>query len=171
MRDAPIPGESLTSPPKNYPWERPPEITDPEQVIQMHLIRLQDKDRMESVLDALEFGAIDLYSLVKGLMRSAVANGIHTIDTGLIAAPVVHEYIKRTADAVGIDYDEGIESEERSEVESQRVSAMAQKKLEKMNLMPKKVERVEGDSSGPLLEEIDKKPEPLVSRPTKKEGM
>ena len=28
---APIPGQSLTDEPKNYPWENPPEITDPEE--------------------------------------------------------------------------------------------------------------------------------------------
>ena len=28
MFDAPIPGQSLTTEPKNYPWERPPEMSD-----------------------------------------------------------------------------------------------------------------------------------------------
>jgi len=34
---APIPGQSLTDTPKNYPWERPAEITDPREAIKFHL--------------------------------------------------------------------------------------------------------------------------------------
>lgn len=38
----PIPGQSLTTTPKNAPYERPPEITDPEQAMQIHMYRLND---------------------------------------------------------------------------------------------------------------------------------
>ena len=130
---APIPGESLTGEPKKYPWERPPEIVDPEIATQMHLMRLTEGERLNTVLDALEFGMTDLYTLVKGIMRSAVANGIHTVDVGMIAAPVVHEYLKQAADEAGIEYDEGLEDKNEKERRRQaRISLMAQKKLKKM---------------------------------------
>ena len=29
--DAPVPGQSLTDTPGNYPWEHPPQFTDPEE--------------------------------------------------------------------------------------------------------------------------------------------
>ena len=139
MISAPIPGESLTTKPKNFPWERPPEVTDPEAAILMHITRLQDEDRMNSVLDALEFGEIDLKSLVKGLMRSAVSNGIHTIDVGLIAAPVVHEFIKQTAEALDIEYDEGFTTEkEREKTHSNRAVLMAKKELKAMGITEQK---------------------------------
>lgn len=137
MIDGPIPGESLTHPPKNYNWERPPEITDPEEAIIVHLSRLQDEDRMNIVLDALEFDALDLTTLVKGMMRSAVANGIHNIDVGLIAAPVVHEYIKQTAESLDIEFDEGLGVEEEREKQANtRTTLMAQKKLKKLKMEP-----------------------------------
>jgi len=47
--EAPIPGQSLTGRPKNYPWERPPEITDPEVATQMHLMRLSDPKRLSTL--------------------------------------------------------------------------------------------------------------------------
>ena len=137
MIDGPIPGESLTKEPKGYNWERPPEIVDPEEAILMHITRLQDEDRMNTVLDALEFGMVDLYTLTKGIMRSAVANGIHSIDVGLIAAPVVHEFIKQTADAVGVEYDDGINQEKQKEKDQyNRAMLMAKKKLDSMDLTP-----------------------------------
>jgi hypothetical protein len=135
--NAPIPGESLTGAPKNNAWERPPEMSDPEEVIQMHLMRLQDEDRMNAVLDALEFEAVDLYTLVKGLMRSAVANGIHSIDLGLLAAPVVHEYIKQTAEALDIEFDDGINRDKkRQKSNDQRAILKAKKMLKKMDMEP-----------------------------------
>lgn len=157
MINGPIPGESLTKEPKNYAWERPPEIVDPEEAIMMHISRLQNEDRMNTVLDALEFGMVDLQTLVKGIMRSAVANGIHTIDVGLIAAPIVHEYIKQTADALDIKYDDGINIDKKREKDSQmRTALMARKKLDAMDLTPSKTfERddvVEEDAAEEVME-------------------
>ena len=151
MINGPIPGESLTKPPKNYNWERPPEISDPEEAIIVHLTRLQDEDRMNVILDALEFEALDLKTLVQGMMRSAVANGIHNIDVGLIAAPIVHEHIKQTAQALNIEFDEGLGVEEERKKQTQtRTALMAQKKLKKLKMEPTEFNRddvIEEDAS------------------------
>jgi hypothetical protein len=111
MFDRPIPGQSLTTTPKNAPYERPPEVVDPEQALQIHLDRLTDPDRMEDALYFLEIG-VDLVTLVEGILRSAVMGGIHTVDVSLIIAPVIHEYIKSTADALGVEYEEGFDNKE-----------------------------------------------------------
>lgn len=143
--EAPIPGQSLTGEPKKYAWERPPEITDPEIATQMHLIRLSEEKRLNTVLDALEFGVTDLYTMVKGMMRSAVANGIHTIDVGMIVAPVVHEFLKQAADEAGIEYDDGMGTgEEEDQRRKMRASLMAQKKLKQMGMeTPEEVREAE----------------------------
>lgn len=152
--EAPIPGQSLTGRPRNYPWERPPEITDPEVATQMHLIRLSDPDRMSTLLDALEFGVTDLYTMVKGIMRSAVANGIHTVDVGMIAAPVVHEFVKQAADAAGIEYDDGMnEGTEKEKRKRMRASLMAQKKLKEMDIEPPQPQQEEEPAPEPEMEQ------------------
>lgn len=112
MFNAPIPGESLTKPPKQYPWERPPEYTDPEEVLQLYVRKLNEPDRMEGLMDALEIG-FPLKDLVEGLTRLGVANGIHTVDVSLIVAPVLHDYIKSFADELQIEYDEGFEDKQQ----------------------------------------------------------
>ena len=166
--EGPIPGQSLTGRPKNYPWERPPEITDPEVATQMHLIRLSDPDRMGTLLDALEFGVSDLYTIVKGIMRSAVANGIHTVDVGMIAAPVVHEFVKQTADAAGIEYDDGLNTEnEKEQRRRMRASLKAQKKLEKMDIEPPEM------TEAPVTEEmpVNEEEMPLEEEAPKRRGL
>ncbi len=107
MFNAPIPGQSLTTEPKNYPWENPPEYSNAEDALMWHMDRLDDPEKTKACLGLLELG-LDVVTLTEGLLRGAVAEGIHTIDTSLIIGPVIHEYLTGTADAAGIEYKEGL---------------------------------------------------------------
>ena len=109
-----IPGQSLTTPPKSAPYERPPQISDPLEAIDYHLEQLDDPKAVEELMFFLQLG-IDLSTLVEGVARKAVLDGIHSIDISLSIAPVIHEYIKGYADALDIDYDEGFEDKEEEE--------------------------------------------------------
>ena len=109
-----IPGQSLTTPPKSAPYERPPQISDPLEAIDYHLEQLDDPKAVEELMFFLELG-VDLSTLVEGVARKAVLDGIHSIDISLSIAPVIHEYIKGYADALDIDYDEGFEDKEEEE--------------------------------------------------------
>lgn len=131
----PIPGMSLTTTPKNYPYERPPEINDPIVALKTHINRLSDPDRMEAVLFLLEDdNGITLKQLVTGIVRGAVANGVHSIDVGLLVAPAIHEFIKNTADAVGAEYDEGLEDKKGKESQKMlRIRSMARKMLKEVD--------------------------------------
>ena len=115
-----IPGQSLTAEPKNAPYENPPEMTMPEDAIGWHLDRLTEEDRLEALVDALELG-LDVVTLTEGLLRGAVMDGRHGVDVSLIIAPVIHEFIKNTADKAGIDYEEGFpdDTEKRKAVKYQ----------------------------------------------------
>lgn len=126
---APIPGQSLTLEPKAYPWERPPEINDPEEAIQMHITRLMQPDMLEAALDAMELGELDINTVTKGIMRGAVANGLHSIDVALIAAPVVHEFLRNAADAAGLEVDDGLEDKAAKEMQKKSRIALKARKL------------------------------------------
>ena len=39
--ERPIPGQSLTTPPKSAPFERPPEIADPVKALDYHLVLVE----------------------------------------------------------------------------------------------------------------------------------
>lgn len=106
--DRPIPGQSLTVEPRNAPYERPPEIVDPEEALMVHLTKLNDPDALADMVNWIEMG-VDIQTLTEGIVRSAVMEGIHTIDVSLIVAPVIHEFIRTAMDELGVDYNEGFE--------------------------------------------------------------
>ena len=107
--DRPIPGQSLTTPSKSAPYERLPDVTDPREALELHLDNLMKDGAMDDVLFFLEEG-LDLVTLVEGIVRSAVMEGIHSIDISLIIAPVLHEFIKGAALRAGIEFEEGFEN-------------------------------------------------------------
>ena len=136
MFNAPIPGESLTREPKNPPYERPPELADPEDALIYHIDKLTDERRMGGVVLALENG-LDIRTVTEGILRKGVYDGIHNIDVSLIIGPAVHEYIKTTADMIGIEYKEGFESDDKDrELAYALNSTRARKALEKIKADP-----------------------------------
>lgn len=163
----PIPGMSLTQTPKNAPWERPPETVDPEEALRYHINRLEDPEVMESALFFLETEEVPLTSLVKGITRSGVAKGIHNIDVSLLIAPAIHEYIRLTAEAVGIEFDEGVEDKKGKEkLREERAKVMAMKMLEDIDADIPEVEMEEEDD----MEEPEMGSEPeMVEEPLMEE--
>ena len=132
MFNGPIPGQSLTTPPKQYPWERPPEMVDPEEVLQYYLERLTKAETMGSIMDALELD-MSIKALTEGMLRTGVSKGLHTIDVSLIIAPVIHDYIKSFADELGVEYDEGwVDKKEEEKKAKTRTYLKTKRKLEKM---------------------------------------
>ena len=132
MFERPIPGQSLTAESKSQAFERPPEITDPIEALDAHIDNLSGDGAMEDALYFLEFG-VDLVTLVQGMLRGAVMEGIHSIDVSLIIAPVLHEHIKGFADAAGLEYDEGFENAEGKRVLTyKRDMARAKEMLKKI---------------------------------------
>lgn len=116
MFSAPIPGQSLTSEPRNVPWENPPQFPDPESALLWHMDRLQEPEKIKAIGGLLTLG-LDVVTLTEGLLRSAVLEGRHTIDVSLLIGPIIHEYIVGTADAAGIEYDEGMDEPSADDVD------------------------------------------------------
>jgi hypothetical protein len=174
MFNAPIPGESLTREPKNAAYERPPELTDPEDALIYHIDILTDERRMGGVVLLLENG-LDVRTVTEGMLRKAVYDGIHTVDVSMLIAPAVHEYIKTTADMIGLEYEEGFETDEEDKQLSYRINVTrARKALAKIGADPKgAVEAVEESQEedmtdmGDIEMEMEQpKPKGLMARST-----
>tara|TARA_R110000796_G_scaffold13733_4_gene44250 strand:+ start:2891 stop:3436 length:546 start_codon:yes stop_codon:yes gene_type:complete len=176
-----IPGQSLTAEPMNAPYENPPEMTSPEDAVEWHLDRLTEPDKTEALLEAMELG-IDVVTLTEGLLRGAVLGSQHNIDVSLIIAPVIHEFIKTTADKAGIDYEEGFpdDTEERDSVRysinERKASKMLDEYEDNNNNDGKEEEDldVEDDDDLEMMEDDvpmqDDMPKGLMSRMSKLEG-
>ena len=170
-----IPGQSLTAEPKNAPYENPPEYTTAEDAVEWHLDRLTTNDKVEALVDAMELG-LDVVTLTEGILRGAVLEGRHTIDISLIIAPVIHEFIKTTADKVGIDYDEGFpdDSEERINVKYAINVRKAQKALAEYS-DKEDMEEVNPEEDMPMIDDettegVPTAPAGLMARMSKLEG-
>ena len=155
ITERPIPGQSLTAEPRSQPFERPPEIVDPIEAIDAHLDNLSSEGAVEDLIYFAEFG-VDLVSLVQGILRSAVMEGIHSIDISLIIAPVLHEHIKGFADVAKLDYDEGFDNQEGKKALAYKRDVARAKK------MMKKLEE-EGKAEVSVLEPIEE-PKPEIEK-------
>ena len=126
---APIPGQSLTDEPSNFAWERPPEITDPNEAVVFHLDRLSEEPVMESVLFLMEFGyPTDV--LTRSMLTAAVGEGIHSIDVSLIVAPVIEEELGYMARTAGIEYKDTFANDKTDdELQEERLRILISKKL------------------------------------------
>jgi hypothetical protein len=83
----------------------------------------------------------------------------------MIAAPVVHEFVKQAADAAGIEYDDGMnEGTEKEQRKRMRASLMAQKKLEKMDIEPPQPQQQEEEEPAPEPEMEQPKRRGLMAR-------
>ena len=98
----PIPGQSLTDTPGNYPWEQPPEMVEVEDVVKFYVNKLANQDVMDDL--AVMFEAdMPVSSFVKTLMVSGTMNGRHTLDAGTLAAPAIHAFVKAAMTQYGIE--------------------------------------------------------------------
>ena len=129
---APIPGQSLTDEPRGYAWERPPELTTPEQALQFYLPRITNKEAIEDIMLALENG-FPLSTLVKGIYMNGVMEGKHSIDVGMLVIPILVELMSNMAEANQVPFKSGMEREETGEISPATIAlARKQGKLKPM---------------------------------------
>lgn len=120
--EAPVPGQSLTDQPKNWPWENPPEMADTEEATRYYINKLADEDVMDD-LSVLLGNGMPVAPFVKTLLTTGVMNGRHSVDVSIIIAPVIHAFIKAAMTSYGIEVRDDITSpeEELKEREKQRL--------------------------------------------------
>ena len=127
---APIPGQSLTDEPNNFAWERPPEITDPDDAITFHMNRLAEKPVVDSVLYLLQFGfPVDV--LTRRILTGAVGAGMHSIDVSMLIAPVIEEEVSYMGKTAGVKVKETFANDETDdEVQESKLRNLILKRME-----------------------------------------
>tara|TARA_R110002167_G_scaffold121444_4_gene299678 strand:- start:1025 stop:1516 length:492 start_codon:yes stop_codon:yes gene_type:complete len=108
MLDAPIPGQSLTGEPGSKPWEQPPRMSTVDEVVDKYIPMFKDEDLIIDFVNQMEAG-IPITTIVSVLTKSGVMAGAHSIDTGLLASPVLVEMLISVAEASKVDYKIGTE--------------------------------------------------------------
>jgi hypothetical protein len=104
----PIPGENYTSDTKNYPWHRPPEITDLDQAIEVSSKQLMSEEGSTGLVTMLQAG-IDIATLTDVFVTSGIGAGKWTPDFAILLAGPISHIIYLMAKGYGIDADLGID--------------------------------------------------------------
>lgn len=101
---APVPGMSLTVEPGSVPWEQPPQYVTVQEVCDFYIDDLTtNQEAIDAAIDALE-ARVPLTSLAETVMTYSVMKGLHTVDAGILVAPVVVEMLKTYAELYDIPY-------------------------------------------------------------------
>ena len=108
--DGPIPGENFTSDTKNYPWHRPPEITDYDEALEFAAKELKKVNSLVG-LEALLYSGVTVATLTDYFLTRNIGLGKWSIDFALIIAGPVAKTIELIAVQSGYDYEMGIEEE------------------------------------------------------------
>tara|TARA_R100000951_G_scaffold52956_2_gene44605 strand:+ start:1226 stop:1771 length:546 start_codon:yes stop_codon:yes gene_type:complete len=166
--EAPIPGQSLTKTPGNYPWEKEPKLVDVDEVIKAHLTKISEEDSIDNLLFILESG-LPVNILVETILTTAVSKGLHTVDVSLIVAPVIHEFVVDLATDAGVNFKEFFEDSSMTEQEKNRKADILIKKS--LAATPDE----EKDSGYDMLKELSgtteaKAEEPVEEQPTKEQS-
>ena len=106
MFEGPIPGENYTSDTKNYPWHRPPEITDFDEAVSYSIRSLTDPEYGFNYMSILEAG----YSIATAadiFVSQGIMGGKWTPDFALLLAGPVARTLDIMAKSYGIEAEMG----------------------------------------------------------------
>ena len=93
--DAPVPGQSLTDTPRNYPWEHAPQYATVEDASMQVWEGLHKKETMEKVVVLLDAG-LTVEEITKVIVFAGFVEGKFTPDVGLLLTPIVAKELIKT---------------------------------------------------------------------------
>lgn len=99
----PVPGMSLAGELGNKPWEQPPMFVELDDVVNYYVEKLTEPKAVEALLDAMKTDA-PLVSIANVAIKAAMMKGIHNIDVGTIALPIIVELMKTIGDMNDVGY-------------------------------------------------------------------
>ena len=126
--DYPIPGQGMTAEVGSRPWQNPPQYSTVEEALEFYIPRLVSDDVYEALLDSMELG-IPLTTMADSMQSTAVMQGLHTIDVGILAMPVIIEMLAFIGDDAGIEYTLGTEAPIDEDKISESKIALAMKRM------------------------------------------
>lgn len=147
--DGPIPGENFTSDVKNYPWHRPPEVSDLDQAIELCSKRLTNPDLLPKIITMIEIG-MPLVKIADTFVTAGIGAGKWTVDMAImLAGPVTHMLII-LAKGYGIkNYNTGLDKKKKmvTSVFFNRMKELNKKKMEQSkNVLSEQVPEIKEEA-------------------------
>tara|TARA_R110000787_G_scaffold579_9_gene2107 strand:- start:5677 stop:6219 length:543 start_codon:yes stop_codon:yes gene_type:complete len=108
--DAPIPGANYTTDTRNYPWHRPPDITNMDEAIDHVFKDLSQTDRGLKYLNMIGAG-VPISTITDIIVTVGISRGKWTPDFAVLLAGPVARSVEIMAKSYELDYDMGIDDE------------------------------------------------------------
>lgn len=138
--DAPVPGQSLTDTPGNYPWEHPPQFTDPEEATEFIWQTLHTEEFMEQVIGMLDAG-VPIEAITRVIVFGGFVEGKFTPDVGFLITEPVMKMLMAIGVRAGLN---NIRMSMQDVTNSKQLSEIAKIKLSKKDF-DKSVKAVQSD--------------------------
>ena len=100
--DAPIPGQSLTDEPRNYPWEHPPQYTNPEEAMAFLYDRVTEPEIVEQIISMLDSG-VPVEAIVRVMTFSGFLNGKFNPDLAFVLVQPLMNMVSAIGIRAGIE--------------------------------------------------------------------
>jgi hypothetical protein len=104
--DMPVPGQSLTKPKGEYPWEQPPMYTSQEDAMGYMMSKISTVDSMSRIIAALEEG-ITVREMVKAFILTGFSEGKFNPNLAELIREDLVTFVKIIAEKAEIEYTEG----------------------------------------------------------------
>ena len=131
--DAPIPGQSMTAPLGDRPWQRPARFSKPDEALAFYVEKITTPSAANKMFDILEMG-VPIASLVDTMQLGGVMEGLHTVDVGVLISPALAETMEGMAKAAEVEYsvtgnEDAIKKPDDTQI-SLALRSLAQEKVE-----------------------------------------
>ena len=100
--DAPVPGMGMTHELGARPWQQPAQYTKMDDIAQVYVSQMQDDAFVEQALNLLET-KMPVTMIANAMQTTNVMNGVHSIDTGVLALPIIMEMIMMQTEEVEVE--------------------------------------------------------------------
>ena len=124
--DGPIPGQHLTGPFGDRPWQNPSQYSTVEEALEFYIPRLMDETFSDQLIDVIEMG-IPLTAIANSLQLASVMEGKHSIDVGILLMPILIEMLELIATNAKIEYNKGTELKDIKEVSDVKLDKIVAK--------------------------------------------
>tara|TARA_R100001369_G_scaffold87861_2_gene123726 strand:- start:246 stop:746 length:501 start_codon:yes stop_codon:yes gene_type:complete len=156
--DAPIAGMSLTSEIGSRPWQKPSQYNTVDEAVEYYLDRLSSDSAMSQIVDILETD-VTVTKLANIIQLGSVMEGVHSIDVGVLVAPVIIEFIQLIGDKNNVDYKTGLD-----ELDDASTKALERKAIREFKQEMNQEDNTEEQEGSMLNEDVLDEPSGLMSR-------
>tara|TARA_R110002020_G_C16183299_1_gene765018 strand:+ start:288 stop:788 length:501 start_codon:yes stop_codon:yes gene_type:complete len=156
--DAPVAGMSLTAELGARPWQKPSQYNTVDEAVEYYLTRLSSDSAMSQIADILESG-VSVTKLANIIQLGSVMEGIHTIDVGVLTAPVIIEFIQLIGDRNNVDYETGLD-----ELDQSTTKALQEKAIREFKKEISQQDSSEKEKDSVVIDEPLPEPSGLMSR-------